>query len=104
MSRLLAELNERRDALSSLLSSVRRLAAQISGLVAENEKLLGPALRELNSVVSLLNRNKRNVEIVLDRAGPFAASLGEAVSSGPFFQAYVQNLTRPLELTGLGGG
>ena len=52
-------------------------------------------------MVRLLNRNKRNIQIVLDRAGPFAGSLGESVSSGPFFQAYVQNLTRPVDLVGL---
>jgi phospholipid/cholesterol/gamma-HCH transport system substrate-binding protein len=102
-SQLLAELNARRQAISSLLVSATELAQQLSGLVADNRTTLGPALTELNDVLTLLNRNKKNLDDILDKAGPFAGSLGEAVSSGPFFQAYVQNLTRPVELTGLGG-
>ena len=100
---LLGELDARRRTVSDLLVAATRLARQLDGLVADNEKTLGPALHELNQVVTLLNKNKKNVDDILDRAGPFAGSLGEAVSSGPFFQAYVQNLTRPLELSGLGG-
>ena len=98
---LLSVLNARRDAIASLLRSVGPLARQLEGLVADNKRTLRPALTELNSVVRLLNRNKHNIQVVLDRAGPFAGSLGESVSSGPFFQAYVQNLTRPVDLIGL---
>jgi phospholipid/cholesterol/gamma-HCH transport system substrate-binding protein len=98
---LLTVLNERRDAIASLLRSVGPLARELEGLVADNKHTLRPALTELTSVVRLLNRNKRNIQIVLDRAGPFAGSLGESVSSGPFFQAYVQNLSRPVDLVGL---
>lgn len=100
---LLTAVNARRGAIESLLLQVTRLARQLDGLVSDNKASLGPALNELDRVVTLLNKNKQNIQTILDRAGPFAGSLGEAVSSGPFFQAYVQNLTRPLELSGLGG-
>ena len=100
-SNLFAVINARRQAVTSLLGAATRLAQQLKGLVADNRATLGPALTQLNQVVALLNRNKDNIETILDRAGPFAGSLGESVSSGPFFQSYVQNLTRPVDLTGL---
>lgn len=100
-SLLLSVVDSRRAEIASLLHSVGPLATQLEGLVRDNKGTLRPALTQLTSVLKLLNRNKRNLDIVLDRAGPFAGSLGESVSSGPFFQAYVQNLTKPVDLIGL---
>jgi phospholipid/cholesterol/gamma-HCH transport system substrate-binding protein len=100
-TKLLAVINARRRAVASLLVEASRLAQQLRGVVADNRTSLGPALAKLTAVVDLLNRNKTNLDEILDRAGPFAGSLGESVSSGPFFQAYVQNLTRPVDLVGL---
>lgn len=100
-SKLFAVINARRAAVTTLLVQTVQLAQQLRGLVSDNTSTLGPALRSLAHVTDLLNANKQNIDVILDKAGPFAASLGESVSSGPFFQAYVQNLTRPVDLTGL---
>lgn len=100
-AQLFAVINARRAAVQALLLQTVQLAQQLRGLVADNRATLGPALRSLAHVTDLLNRNKQNIDTILDRAGPFAGSLGESVSSGPFFQAYVQNLTRPVDLVGL---
>ncbi len=100
-AQLFAVINARRAAVQALLLQTVQLAQQLRGLVADNRATLGPALRSLSHVTDLLNRNKQNIDTILDRAGPFAASLGESVSSGPFFQAFVQNLTRPVDLVGL---
>ncbi|UGT71475.1 MCE family protein [Nocardia gipuzkoensis] len=88
---LLGELDRRRTALGQLIVYVNGLAQQLSGLVADNEAQLRPALDKLNSVVALLQRNKQNLADALDGLGPFAAALGEQVGSGPYFQAYVIN-------------
>jgi phospholipid/cholesterol/gamma-HCH transport system substrate-binding protein len=100
-TKLLAMLNARRVAINTLLVGASKLARQLEGLVDDNRRTLGPAMHKLDSVVKVLNSEKKNIDIVLDRAGPFAGSLGESVSSGPFFQAYVQNLTRAADLEGL---
>ncbi|BDT97219.1 MULTISPECIES: MCE family protein [Nocardia] len=88
---LLGELDRRRTALGQLIVYVNGLAQQLSGLVADNEAQLKPALDKLNSVLALLQRNKQNLADALDGLGPFAAALGEQVGSGPYFQAYVIN-------------
>lgn len=100
-AQLFAVINARRSAVQALLLQTVQLAQQLRGLVGDNRATLGPALRALAHVTDLLDRNKQNIDTILDRAGPFAGSLGESVSSGPFFQAYVQNLTRPVDLIGL---
>ena len=42
--------------------------------------------------------NKKNLQQTLDGLANYSVELGEAVSSGPFFDAYVQNLTSPASL------
>lgn len=92
---LLRELNARQDVVISLLESSRALSRELTGLVGENQKLVGPALTELNKVVALLNRNRVNLAKSIKGLRNYATAFGEALSSGPFFDAYVQNLTSP---------
>ncbi|PXX66956.1 phospholipid/cholesterol/gamma-HCH transport system substrate-binding protein [Nocardia tenerifensis] len=90
---LLGELDRRRAAIGQLVVYVNEVAKQLSGLVADNEPLLKPALDKLNSVLGLLQRNKKNLDDALDGLGPYAAALGEQVGNGPWFNAYVVNAT-----------
>ncbi len=92
-NQLLGELDRRRTAIGQLIVYVNGLAQQLSGLVADNEAQLKPALDRLNSVLALLQRNRDNLTEALDGLGPFAAALGEQVGNGPWFNAYVVNAT-----------
>ena len=89
---LFAELLSRRNDISTLLANVSSMSAQLSALVDQNEKLVGPALRELNGVVRTLQANKTNIDKSLRGLAVYATGLGEVVGSGPFFTAYLQNL------------
>jgi phospholipid/cholesterol/gamma-HCH transport system substrate-binding protein len=60
--------------------------------------VLKPALAELDKVVDQLNANKKNLQETIDGVASYATELGEAVATGPFFDAYVQNLTAPATL------
>lgn len=97
-SSLLTQLNQRQDVIVSLLEDAERLAAQVSALVDENRKELKPALAELNDAIELLNDNRDNLQATIRGVTSYATELGEAVSSGPFFDAYIQNLTSPQTL------
>lgn len=88
---LLGELDRRRTAISQMIVYVNSVAQQLSGLVHDNEAQLRPAMNKLNSVLDLLQRNRDNINSALDGLGPFAATLGEQVGSGPYFNAYVVN-------------
>lgn len=88
---LLGELERRRAAIGQLIVYINALSQQLSGLVADNEAQLKPALDKLNSVLDLLQRNRDNITGALEGLGPFSAALGEQVGSGPYFNAYVVN-------------
>lgn len=89
---LFAELLKRREDLTALLSNLSAMASEMSGLVADNKHTIGPALKELNAVIATLQKNKSNISKALRGLSVYATGLGEVVSSGEFFSAYVQNL------------
>lgn len=92
---LFTALDGRKRALSDLIRNVDALAIQLSGLVQDNEAQLGPALDKVEKVSDQLIRNKDNIDLGLRRMGPYSTALGEAVASGPWFNAYISNLSLP---------
>lgn len=95
---LLDVLVKRRDAISQLLANVSVVSKQLSGLVADNEKELGPTLDRLNSVAAVLEKNRDNLAQALPGLKKYEFTSGEAVSNGFYYNAYVPNLAMP-ELT-----
>lgn len=95
---LLTELNRRQQVIVALLSDTASLSRQISATVKENSSVLNKALGQLNQVTALLNKNKTNIQQAIDGLNSYATELGEAVSSGPFFDAFIENLTSPQTL------
>ncbi|GAB04068.1 MCE family protein [Gordonia amarae] len=89
---LLGVLVQRREQISSLLVNVTAVAKQLTGLVADNEKQLAPTLTQLNSVLAMLEKNRDNISKALPLFVKVSTTQGEAVSGGPFYQAYVANL------------
>jgi phospholipid/cholesterol/gamma-HCH transport system substrate-binding protein len=89
---LLEELNARRDAIHALLVNTQVLATQLRGLVADNEKTIGPLLNSLDKVLTLLNNNQENLDRGLSLLGPFYRVFNNVIGNGRWFDNYIQNL------------
>jgi phospholipid/cholesterol/gamma-HCH transport system substrate-binding protein len=89
---LLAELRTQSDALSQISGNLTALARQVQGFIAENRAPLKPALDKLNGALAIVENRKAEVQEAVKGLNKYALSLGESVSSGPFFKAYVANL------------
>lgn len=89
---LFAALDQRRAAIDVLLTNLSDVAQQLRGLIVENEARLSPTLDRVNGVVDLLSERKDDITAALLPLTQYATSLGESVSAGPFFKAYVGNL------------
>jgi phospholipid/cholesterol/gamma-HCH transport system substrate-binding protein len=89
---LLASLLSQSSALDQIANNVSALSKQLSGLVAENRAQLRPALDKLSGVLTILDNRKDRVQKSIKLLNAYAMSLGESVSSGPFFNAYLVNL------------
>ena len=92
---LLGVLVQRRNAIASLLATTAVVGRQLSGLVADNEKTLAPALDKLNSVTALLEKNRDNIAKAIPGLAKYQMTLGEAVSNGFYYNAFVGNLATP---------
>lgn len=89
---LLAELRSESAALGQLSNNLTAVFDQIKGTIDDNRKTLKPALDKLNGALAIVNNRKGRVQEAIKGLNIYAMSLGESVSSGPFFKAYVVNL------------
>ncbi|MFI0352227.1 MCE family protein [Actinomadura sp. 9N407] len=89
---VLRELHRRREVIHQVLVNTTRLARQIEGLVADNEREIGPALRHLHTVVGVLRRHRDGIERAARLYGPVAERLADATGSGRWIDAYLQNI------------
>jgi phospholipid/cholesterol/gamma-HCH transport system substrate-binding protein len=89
---LLGALRTQSNALDHIAANVSALARQLSGFIDENRAALRPALDNLNGVLTILDNRKGQLQKSIKLLNAYAMSLGESVSAGPFFKAYLANL------------
>jgi len=89
---LLAQLRTESGALDAVSGNLSHLSRQLSGFVAENREQLRPSVDKLNGVLTIVANRKERLQDAIKRLNAYAMSLGESVSSGPFFNAYIANL------------
>lgn len=94
-SLILSEVNRRRAAIHELLLDAQALAAQLSGLVADNQAKLAPLLAHLNTVLATLRRNDTALGEVLALLGPGARYFANATGNGPYVDVVAPNAIFP---------
>jgi virulence factor Mce-like protein len=90
--KLFKEISKRREAIHKLLKSSAALGIQLSGLVQDNEKEIGPALEGLNRVVEMLERNQSSLDRSIKLLAPYVRVFTNTLGNGRWFDSYVQNL------------
>ena len=60
------------------------LSRQLTGLVADNEKVLAPTLERLNRFNAMLERNRDNIAKALPGLAKYELTQGEIVASGAY--------------------
>ena len=89
---LLQEVIARRDAIHELLVSSTDLATQISGLVADDRGKLSPALTRLHGVLTVLRRDRDNLERTVRQMAPFINAFTNVLGNGRWFDSYLGGL------------
>ncbi len=93
--KLLAEIHARREAIHALLKSSVALSVQLSGLVKDNRQAIGPALKRLNTVVRMLERNQASLDRSVRLLAPYARVFTNTLGNGRWFDSYIQNMVAP---------
>jgi len=89
---LLVELRSQSRALEQISTNISAASRQIKDLIAENRQTLKPALDKLDQVLTIVDERKDRVQLAIKGFNQYAMSLGESMSSGPFFKFYIANL------------
>ena len=89
---LLDALQSQSDALDQIWDNISAMSRELKGFVDENRDDLKPALEKLNGVLTIIDNRRDRLQKALKLLNSYAMSLGESVSSGPFFKAYIANL------------
>ncbi len=87
------ELQARKDSIHTLLVNANELAVQLQGVVDDNRKQLKPTLDKLENVLTFLHAREDQIETLIKNYGPYVNILGNIVGTGPWFDAYVPNIT-----------
>lgn len=94
---LLAALREEEESLATLAGNLHDFTVQIRGLISDHDQTLAPTLARVVDLQELVLEHRDGLAEAIQRLGPYATELGEAVASGPFFNSYIQNLL-PVEV------
>jgi phospholipid/cholesterol/gamma-HCH transport system substrate-binding protein len=89
---LLVALQAQSQSLDRIWRNISGASQQLKAFIADNRTTLKPALEKLNGVLTIVDDRKAKVQDAIKRLNDYAMSLGESVSSGPFFKAYLVNL------------
>ncbi len=89
---LLAELRTQSASLDQISLNISAASQQLTGFIDDTNQTLKPALEKLNGVLTIVDDRKGKVQESIKRLNAYSMSLGESVSSGPFFNAYISNL------------
>ncbi|MEH3138291.1 MAG: MCE family protein [Mycolicibacterium neoaurum] len=91
-NQLFAALDERRQALSTLIAGIDDVSQQLSGFVADNKREFLPVLQKLDAVMDNLLERKEHIGEALKRLPPYATALAEVVGNGPGFNINLYGL------------
>ncbi|KQW53101.1 virulence factor Mce family protein [Nocardioides sp. Root1257] len=86
------EVQRRKQAVHLLLVNARDLATQLRGVAEDNKAQMGPALKEVDDLLSLLNSKDKQLKATLGALGPYVDILSNIIGTGPWFDAYASNL------------
>ena len=92
---LLEEIRARRDSISALLTGTQKLSTQLSGLVDDNARQLGPTLGELDRVTKMLQRNQDDLNRSIQMFAPFTRLFSNVLGNGHWFDTYICGLLPP---------
>lgn len=89
---LLVALTQQSRDVDRIWRNISAVSKQLQGFIVENREQLKPALEKLNGVLTIVEARKGKLQDAIKKLNSYAMSLGESLSSGPFFKAYIVNL------------
>jgi virulence factor Mce-like protein len=93
---VLQTVRQQRAVIHDLLIHTSQLSKQLEGLVADNEKVIGPALSQVNQTLSILRANQTNLDETIHLTAPFIRDFADTLGNGRWFESVLYNMTNAL--------
>jgi phospholipid/cholesterol/gamma-HCH transport system substrate-binding protein len=89
---ILQTVYEQRAVVHQLLVDTAAVSRQLAGLVRESRAILGPALRNLQKTLVILQRNQDNLDATIHLEAPFIRDFTDVLGNGRWFETVLWNL------------
>lgn len=90
---VLTLVEQQRAVIHDLLVNTSDLSQQLTALVQENRKQLGPALANLDAVATILDKHQSDLDTIIHELAPFVRDFDNTLGNGPWFDNFIANLT-----------
>ena len=90
-SLILNTVYEQRAVIHNLLVDTTAVAKQLAGLVRDNRAIIGPALANLETTLTILQRNQDNLDETIHLAAPFIRDFTDVLGNGRWFETVLWN-------------
>jgi phospholipid/cholesterol/gamma-HCH transport system substrate-binding protein len=88
---ILTTVYQQRAVIHSLLVDTSAVANQLAGLVRDNRAIIGPALANLETTLTILQRNQDNLDETIHLAAPFIRDFTDVLGNGRWFETVLWN-------------
>ena len=94
---VIEEVVRRREAIRTMLIETKGLADALDSIVRRTRDDLGPALEDLNSVLTALRKQDRELKDVLVQMAPAVRYVANATGNGPYLDLYLKSPSLPAD-------
>jgi phospholipid/cholesterol/gamma-HCH transport system substrate-binding protein len=89
---ILRTVDQQRTVIHQLLIHTTALARQLSGVVAENRAVIGPALTQLHGTLSILKSHQKQLDQTVHLVAPFVRDFTDTLGNGRWFETVIHNI------------
>jgi phospholipid/cholesterol/gamma-HCH transport system substrate-binding protein len=89
---ILQTVHQQRAVIHQLLVHTSALSRQLTGLVAENRAVIGPALNQLDGTLAILKSHQRQLDQTLHLVSPFIRDFTDTLGNGRWFETVIHNI------------
>jgi phospholipid/cholesterol/gamma-HCH transport system substrate-binding protein len=90
---ILQTVNQQRNVIHRLLVDTSALSKQLTGLVADNRAVIGPALTQLNGTLAILRSHQKQLDQTIHLVAPFVRDFTDTLGNGRWFETVIANIT-----------
>ena len=92
-NQILETVNQQRAVIHRLLVHTSALSRQLTGLVSDNQAVIGPALEQLHGTLAILRSHQTQLDQTVHLVAPFVRDFTDVLGNGRWFETTISNIS-----------